>query len=175
MKRIIIAFTVFYLSLGIGCAQQKLDQELMNIRAQALGNERLYAEATLRFAEQFERLSGQKHEFQKYLIDVEGDQWIDEHTKDGVVQASPDDFAAMLAKRDSRRKDLESSQGASSEAVRNFRRMIADKLAFSTLIYEKEVDAQEARDSLSAACDSVIKVIGGVVASAGITIPILVP
>lgn len=124
MKRIITAFTVFCLSFGAGCAQQKLDRELMDIRAQALGNERLYAEAGLRFAEQFERLSQQKHEFQKYLIDVEGDQWIDEHTKDGVIQATPEEFAEMLAKRDSRRKDLELSQGACSEAVRNFRKMI---------------------------------------------------
>jgi len=159
----------------VGCVGQKLDAELMNIRQQAAANEKLYAVAALKYADAFQQLADQKHEFQAYLIEVEGDKWLEEHTRDGLVQASPDEFAEMLAKRDSRYQALEASRGAATQGVRDFRQMVNDKVAFTTAIYAKEVDAQKAKESAAAALDSVIKALGGAAGAAAVAIPLMVP
>lgn len=158
-----------------GCVNERLDEALMNVREQVVTNEALYSRATLKFSDAFQTLADQKHQFQRYLIEVEGDQWIDDHTKDGLVQATPEDFSSMLAKRDERLKTLESSEGSASQMLRDFRQMVNDKVALATAVYGKEVEAQKAKESLSASVDSIVKVLGGVAGAAAVAIPILAP
>lgn len=175
MNRLIVAFTMFYLSLGIGCAQPKLDQALMAMRQQVLEHERLYAEASNRFADQFAALAAKKHEFHEYVIEVEADQWADEHTKDGVVTATTADFEAMIAKHDERLQTLKDSKKSCEDAVAGFRNMITRKVALAVAIYSEEAEAQKARESAQAVVESAINVLISAAGTAAVALPVAIP
>lgn len=175
-KRIWVSIVATLLLIySSGCVSQKLDDELMNMREQVVSHERLYSMALNKFGDDFAKLAEQKHVFQQYQIDIEGDNWVEEHTKDGIVQATTDEFDAMLAKRDERLKDLRESRAKTESLVSVFRQMVSDKTALAVAIYGKEAEAQKAKESLAASIDSAAKVLGGIAGAAAVAIPLMAP
>jgi hypothetical protein len=158
-----------------GCVSN-LDKTLMDMRAQANANERLYAEASLKFVDAADQMATFKHMLQTQILSERNKVWLLEHTtKDGIVQATPEDFAAMLAKRDADAAQLGESKSVWSQVASDYRRMITDKRTFSEVIFAKEVNAQAAKESLQASTDSVIKALSGAVGTAAIALPLLIP
>jgi hypothetical protein len=177
MKRLWIATALLAFNgclAGTGCVQE-MDTALMDMREQAAANEVLYANACQKFADAFVQVVNQKHEFQQYLIEVEGEEWVAKHTDNGIVQATPEDFDAMLAKRDERLQTLQKSRQENGQGISNFRQMVNERLSFSNAVLGKEKDAQKARESLAASIDGAVKVLGGFAGAAVIAIPVLAP
>ena len=159
------------LVLAAGCTAP-LDKALMEMRAQAVGNERLYAAATDKFAGVYEQLSEQKHAFQKQLIVQAEVNWLERHTENGQVVSSPEDFVKMLGQRDAAWQLYEDSRAKSRQVVSDYRQMIRDKLAFTEVLFAKERDAQKAKESLQASLDSLGKMAIGAVPAVVTLLPL---
>ena len=158
------------LVLAAGCVTP-LDKALMEMRAQAVGNERLYAAASDKFAGVYEQLSEQKHMFQKQLIVQAEVSWMEKHTEGGMVQATPEDFVKMLNQRDAAWQLYEDSRAKSKQAVQDYRGMVRDKLAFTEVLFAKEQNAQAAKESLAASLDSLAKMAFGAAGTAVSLLP----
>ena len=157
-----------------GCVTE-LDKQLSLMRQESAGNEKLYGAACMKFVDVSDQMAVFKHQLQRMIVTEREKNWVLEHTRNGVVSASPEDFQAMLAKRDADAGQLALSQSVWSQTAGDFRRMIADKMAFSAQIYAREVDAQKAKESLQAATDSLLKAAIGAAGTAAIALPLLLP
>jgi hypothetical protein len=175
MKRLLVMTTLMLFNGCLAGCISSMDKSLMEMRAAANANEKLYAAASLKFVDVADQMALFKHMLQSNIIRERGDAWLLAHTKDGVVTASAEDFATMLTKRDADATQLGESKSVWLQTAGDYRRMISDKQAFSALIYSKEVDAQAAKESLDEATNSVVKALIGAASTAAIAVPLLVP
>lgn len=159
------------LVLSVGCTGP-LDKSLMEMRAQAVGNERLYVDAAYKFAGVYEQLSEQKHAFQRQLILQAEKGWLERHTESGMVQSTPEEFLKMLEQRDAAWAQYDESRGKSRRVVEDYRRMVRDKLAFTEVLFAREQNAQAAKESLAASLDSLGKMLLGAVPAVATFLPL---
>jgi len=150
-----------------------MDKSLMDRRMSAMANERLYGTAALAFVEGADQMAGQKHTLQRNLLNERSEAWLKEHTQDGIISATTEEMTTFMGQRDAAYLLAGKSEQVWSDASRNFKQMVQDKVAFSATINAKEVDAQAAKESLEAAVSSMVKVLSGAAGAFGTMVPFL--
>jgi hypothetical protein len=170
-KKILCSLLLMGLFASAGCTQ-KLDESLLLMRQEAAANEKLYGGATQKFADVADQIARQKIELQRMVLEERTSRWLDKHTVNGTVTATPAEMATMLSQRDVGYGQLAASESTWAQTVSDFRRMISDKLVFSSQIFAKEIDAQRAKDEMLKAGNSLVKTLMGAGTTAAIALPL---
>ncbi len=159
-----------------GCTQQ-VDTELQNMRQQIVANEDLYAAATLAFADAADQMAQQKFIYQQKSLAHDTDKWIERHLNPErtMVTATWDEMQKMVTERDAKQAVFVEAQNTWTMALANFRRMVADKQKLSASAYAREANAMKAKESATAAWDSLKKTLLGALPTAAVAIPLIAP
>jgi len=174
MTRVIGTFVLGILISCTGCLSG-VDKELMSMRQAVVANEQLYGAAAMKFADGADQMAGMKHTLQRDLLGERTVTWVKDHTKDGIVTATPAEINTMLVQRDAAYRQLGESESVWRTTVSDFRRLVADKMALSAAVYAREENAQRAKESLAAATDSLTKGLVGAASAAAVVVPLMLP
>ncbi len=173
-RSVLLQAVVALLALATAGCVTDVDKKMMSVRESAHTTQLAFAEAAKTFIGGADTMAEKKHAFQKDRIDESWNAFVSLNTKDGVFSVPPAKLAAAITNRDTMQSDLQASQQSWREYEGKWIGAITSYITMVEALYNQEVSAEQAKETITAALQAAVGAAGGMMTSLGITLPILV-